>query len=166
MLIKANELDIPRELSVAFTGRRASKLPWRTDRDPRCIDFLKRLRSEILLRYSEGKRYFLSGMANGVDSYAAQLVIKLRKECPDIRLVCIFPDGINTSHRLYFHKNADYSIVIGDHYVDGCMRIRNHILVDNAAELIACYDGIPSGGTAQTLGFALNQGIKITVLSL
>lgn len=43
MRIDAGRLSIPREKTAAFTGRRLSKLPWTSDDDPRCVDFLNRL---------------------------------------------------------------------------------------------------------------------------
>ena len=72
MRIDAGRLSIPREKTAAFTGRRLSKLPWTSDDDPRCVDFLNRLEAEIIRAYDDGKRYFISGMASGVDSYAAK----------------------------------------------------------------------------------------------
>lgn len=162
--IDADKLNIPREKTVAFTGRREQKLPWHSDDDPRCIDFLNRLEAEILCAYNDGKRYFISGMANGVDSYAAGIVLKLRKKHRDMTLVCVYPSGITNSSHRFFYRNCDFSVILSDTYYTGCMQRRNRYMVDHASELIACYEGGTCGGTGSTVQMAAAEGLRITVV--
>ena len=114
MRIDAGRLSIPREKTVAFTGRRLSKLPWTSDDDSRCVDFLNRLEAEIIRAYDDGKRYFISGMASGVDSYAARIVLKLRKSHTDMSLICVFPAGITCYSHRFFSRSCDIVIVLSE----------------------------------------------------
>ncbi|MDD5981397.1 MAG: SLOG family protein [Clostridium sp.] len=164
MRIDAGRLSIPREKTAAFTGRRLSKLPWTSDDDPRCVDFLNRLEAEIIRAYDDGKRYFISGMASGVDSYAAKLVLKLRKSHTDMSLICVFPAGITCYSHRFFSRNCDIFIVLSETYCTGCMQRRNRYMVEHSSELIACYEGGDFGGTAQTVRMAVEAGIKVTVV--
>ena len=39
-------------------------------------------------------------------------------------------------------------------------------MVDHASRLIAVYNGVPKGGTAQTLAYALRQGLETDILAV
>lgn len=165
MQIKPSELEIPRESSVAFTGHRPDRLAWRyNERDPRCCELKEKLRSEIIRAYSEGKRYFLSGMADGIDAYAAEIVMDLKKIYPDIRLVCCYPYHNPSRKTNYFASVADYSVTVCPDYFYGCMRMRNLYMVNHSSELIACFDGGSGGGTASTIKNARERGLRVTVI--
>ena len=167
MQIKPSELNIPRENAVAFTGHRPDRLAWRyNERDPRCRALKKRLQSEIIRAYSEGKRYFLSGMADGIDAYAAEIVIALKKEYPDIRLVCCYPYYYPSRKTNCFASVADYSVTVCPDYIHGCMSMRNLYMVNHSSELIACFDGSSGGGTAFTIRTARERGLRVTVISV
>ena len=46
------------------------------------------------------------------------------------------------------------------------MMRRNRYMVDRSARIIAVYDGVPKGGTAQTLAYALRCGLETDILEL
>ena len=46
------------------------------------------------------------------------------------------------------------------------MMRRNRYMVDRSARVIAVYDGIPKGGTAQTLAYALRRGLETDILEI
>ena len=46
------------------------------------------------------------------------------------------------------------------------MMRRNRYMVDRAARIIAVYDGVPKGGTAQTLAYALRRGLETDIIPL
>lgn len=48
----------------------------------------------------------------------------------------------------------------------GCMARRNRYMVDRACRIIAVYDGEPRGGTAQTLAYAMRQGLELDILEI
>ena len=46
------------------------------------------------------------------------------------------------------------------------MNRRNRYMVDRACRIIAVYDGEPRGGTAQTLAYAMRQGLELDILEI
>lgn len=70
---------------VCFTGHRPEKLT----RDEKSV--MKDLEEEIRKAVSEGLNVFITGMARGVDIWAAQIVLKLRDEGLDVKLICACP---------------------------------------------------------------------------
>ena len=78
--------------ACAFTGHRPKKLPWGyNEADVRCVALKAALEREIRLLIQEGVTDFLSGMAEGVDLLAAEIVLHLRSEYPSVKLHCILP---------------------------------------------------------------------------
>jgi len=72
------------ERCCAFTGHRPNKFPWGYDEtDARCIALKKELATEITKLAGAGYTDFLSGMAEGADTWAALTVLaKSRTETP------------------------------------------------------------------------------------
>lgn len=79
--------------TCAFTGHRPQNLPFGfNEEDERCIDFKKTLREQIInLIENEGVTHFISGMAIGVDMYAAEIVLGLKASYPGITLESAIP---------------------------------------------------------------------------
>ena len=78
--------------SCAFTGHRPHKLPWKYDEtDSRCIMLKKILDHQIEILVNEGVTSFFSGMAEGVDQWAASSVLAQRVKNPTLSLHCILP---------------------------------------------------------------------------
>lgn len=79
--------------TCAFTGHRPQNLPFRfNENDDRCIALKQKLRDCIVqLIEQEGVRHFISGMAIGVDMYAAEIVLELKAEYPFITLEAAIP---------------------------------------------------------------------------
>ena len=79
--------------SCAFTGHRPQNLPFgfRED-DERCTALKETLKKQIIsLITDENVTHFISGMALGVDMYAAEIVLELKKTYPDITLESAIP---------------------------------------------------------------------------
>lgn len=162
MFRERSKQDIDPSLTVAFTGHRADSLPWGFNTgDPRCADFRSRLRQAVTDLYRGGKRVFLSGMASGVDTIAAEEVLSLRNELPDIRLICVFPYPMRDPVSARIAAEADASVTVSDEYCAGCMQLRNRFLVENASCLIAGYDGRRTGGTYRTVMLAEERGLPV-----
>ena len=78
--------------TCCFTGHRPQNLPFGfNEDDPRCLELKKKLQNIIEKLYEAGVRHFITGMAIGVDMYAAEIVIELRKTHPDITLESAIP---------------------------------------------------------------------------
>ncbi len=159
--------------SCAFTGHRPKKLPWGYDEtDARCVALKQALAEEIVKLVEAGYTDFLSGMAEGTDTWAAMAVLALKKEDPALRLHCILPcegqaNGWPTSAReRYFSilEQADEVVYVNREYREGCMLERNRYLVDHAACLLAVYNGERRGGTAMTVRYARKLGREVIVL--
>ena len=77
-----------RDITCSFTGHRPGKLPWGNDENaPEAVRVKEKLRDYIrLLAQQKGVRRFISGMAPGIDMYAAEAVIELKKEQEGISL--------------------------------------------------------------------------------
>ena len=160
-----NTLSCP-ALNVAFTGHRADSLPWGfNESSDECLKLKAGLLRAIRCAYTEGKRCFLSGMASGVDIYAAEAVLQLRETLPGIALVCVFPCPSSDSRSAAIAAAAASVIVLSSEYCAGCMQRRNRFLVENASMLIAVYDGRRTGGTFQTVGMAARRGLRTVILN-
>ena len=161
--------DMPeRELCAAFTGHRPQNLPWGYDElDPRCVLLKSRIEEEIRAAYAQGKRFFLSGMAEGVDTYAAEAALKLKKELPELALICVFPCGIaRDKRRGAISRGADTVVSLYEKYCTGCMIARDRFLVSRSSLLIAACSSGANGGTAATMRMASEAGIKIRVIPI
>lgn len=147
---------------VCFTGHRPEKLNISEK------EVKERLRVAIKKAIDDGYVTFISGMARGVDMWAAEIVIEERKKNDNIKLICAPPyDGFEKSwsflekHRYNtILKKSDYIKYVCEHYSRQCFQIRNVWMVDHSARVIAAYNG-ESGGTRNTISYAKNKGVEI-----
>ena len=157
----------------AFTGHRPHKFPWRyNEADERCVALKAALTEQITRLVDVGVTDFYSGGADGVDCWAALIVLELRKKNPALRLHCILPhkgqaDKWSDSAQKRYHsilKQADSVEYVSHAYYDGCMIDRNHRLVEAAGSLLAVYNGERRGGTAATVRYARKLKRKVVIL--
>ena len=159
--------------SCAFTGHRPHKFPWKYDEtDSRCIALKAALAEQIKKVAEEGVTDFYSGGADGVDCWAALIVLALREKDPALRLHCILPhegqadrwsDPAQERYRLVL-RQADSVEYVSREYYEGCMLDRNRRLVESAGLLLAVYNGEQRGGTAATIRYAHKLGKQIILL--
>ena len=161
--------------TCCFTGHRPDKLPWGTqEQDSRCRALKAELDQALRRAYEAGFRHFICGMARGSDLYFAEAVLFLREACPGVTLEGARPcesqaDGWPASERLRYQSildRCDFETLVQHRYDRGCMMRRNRYMVDRAARIIAVYDGVPKGGTAQTLAYALRRGLEVDIIPL
>lgn len=150
-----------KDQTACFTGHR--KLPFLQKRK------IKRKIKQVLIEAVEqGYRYFGDGGACGFDLLAAQTVLELKREYPQIKLILVLPCQEQT--RGWAQQNieeyerikaaADKVVFTSKEYYSGCMQKRNRHLVDNSS-LCICYLTEKSGGTVYTVDYARSQGLKI-----
>lgn len=147
---------------VCFTGHRPEKL-----KQPESV-IVKALETAIKEAIADGKNVFISGMARGVDIWAAEIVLRLRNEGQNLKLICASPyDGFERgwSHDWQQRYNAvlrsaDLVRFIGPGYSRACFQNRNEWMVDHSALVIAVFNGQP-GGTKNTIDYARQKGIRV-----
>ena len=128
-----------------------------------------RLTKAVLDAYGDGIRHFISGFAIGFDMMAAEVVVSLRRDYPDIALIAAIPfKGQASRFNFYDRKRynrllevADEVIVLSEGYYPRCFLDRNEFMVSNSSRLIAYYDGRERGGTFYTIRRAMAQNIPI-----
>ena len=59
---------------------------------------------------------------------------------------------------------CDFETLVQHRYDRFCMQRRNRYMVDRSALVLSVYDGVPKGGTAQTLAYAMRQGVPVQIL--
>lgn len=154
-----------REKTCCFTGHRD-------------LPFLKRnviarkLEQTVIDLIHSGIQYFGAGGALGFDTLAAQTILKLRKEYPSIKLILVLPclsqtrgwreADIETYNAI--KAAADKVVYTSQEYTHGCMYKRNRHLVDNSS-ICVCYLTESTGGTAYTVNYANQQGLKVINLA-
>lgn len=162
------------ELICCFTGHRASQLPWGyNEHGIRFLIFKRRLRQTIISSIKIGYKYFISGMALGVDMLAAELVIELKQIYPDIILECALPCINQTAkwndESILRYQNilslADKVTIVSDAlYFNGCMAKRNKYMIEHSNRIIAVYNGKKYGGTYQTINMAKISKTDIVIV--
>lgn len=155
-----------RPLSVCFTGHRQIK----RELLPALISDLDHTLHDL---YQRGYRDFLSGGAIGFDLLAAEAVLRLQLEHPDVRLIMVLPCGDQSRRwsdadcRRYERilYAADETRVLSPAYYEGCMLVRNRHMVDHSAVCV-CYMLRPRGGTLSTVSYAMQQDMPVINLAM
>ena len=158
------------EKTCCFTGHRPQSLPWKFhESDPRCQALKERLRAELIRAIQQhGMRRFLSGMALGWDTWAAEAVLQLRRQYP-VTLECVLPCQAarwKEADRRRYQKileRCDSVTLLQEAYTPDCFDRRNRYLVDRSDLVIALWTGAPSG-TGATIAYAEKCGKPVWIL--
>lgn len=154
-----------RKHRVCFTGHRPEKLS-------RCEKDIKAdLEKEIRQAISDGLNVFITGMARGVDIWAAQIVLHLRDKGMDIKLMCACPyDGFERGWSKEWQKqytdilkSADFVKYVCPGYSRYCFQIRNEWMVNHAFRVIAVFNG-EKGGTKNTIDYADKGAVPVVYI--
>lgn len=163
-----------KEKTVCFTGHRPEKLPGYGETENASLNVIRSmLYYQIYQSAEDGYKYFISGLARGVDLWAAEYVLEVKNRFPDIKLICAKPfaaHGENFKNQdLWSLSNviekADELICVSESYSRDCYRLRNQYMVDRSSKLIAVVDDYKSG-TGQTINYARKQGLKINIINV
>lgn len=147
---------------ACFTGHRPEKLT-RNEKSIK-IDLEKEMRQAV----ADGLNVFITGMARGVDIWAAQIVLQLRGEGHGVRLICACPyDGFESGWSQEWQwqykeilSAADFVKYICEGYSRSCFQIRNEWMVNHSARVIAVFNGEKSG-TKNTIDYAIRQNVPV-----
>ena len=145
-----------------FTGPRPEKL--------NMLEFHIKilLKAEIKRAISDGYVTFITGMDRGIDMWAAEIVLSLKKKNPDIHLICALPHEdfekrwSIEEQKKYAEINSEADIVrfINRDYFRACYQRRNEWMVDHSNRVIAAFNG-ELGGTKNTIDYANKCGIEV-----
>ena len=153
-----------RNHTVCFTGHR--KIPPEQART-----LARQLKSTLIQLINDGYLQFGAGGALGYDTLAAQTVLELKTQYPDVKLILVLPCLSQTRGwsardiEIYedIKNKADKVVYTSQEYTRGCMHKRNRHLVDNSSVCV-CYLTESTGGTAYTVDYAHKN--NLTVINL
>lgn len=148
-----------------FTGHRPEKLGCGE------AEAVKLLKTAIQEAYDKGYRTFISGMARGIDIWAAEVVLDERKTHPDIHLICALPHPDfekrwKQEWQLRYAAilaQADLVKTICPAFSMSAYQKRNEWMVDHSGLLLAFYNGAPCG-TANTIQYARKHGVDVNII--
>lgn len=154
------------QYTACFTGHRPKSLPCGSDETrPVCLK-IKHQMKELIKEFIEKKSvaHFISGAALGVDMWAMEIVIELKKEYPNITLEAAVPcrsqaDRWNASSKERYNRllsQCDKIEIVSEIYTADCMMKRNKYMVDNSDYVIAVWNEKPSG-TGNTVRYAAER---------
>ena len=144
-----------RKRRCCFTGHRPEKLNCSEQ------EVIALLQKKIRYAYDLGYTTFITGMARGVDIWAAEIVLEERHRYPDIHLICAIPHpDFESRWKAEWQQRyrailmaADFQKTICPSFSKGCYQKRNIWMVDHASLVLAFFNGEP-GGTANTITYA------------
>lgn len=157
---------------ISFTGHRPDRLPYFGEDDPAFLNMMSRLSEAIERLIRDGAEEFYTGMARGVDIWAAESVLKLKARYPAIRLIAVKPcpnqcKGWSNADKTRYDAilaQCDKVMTISPKYTDDCMLKRDRALVELCDILVAVYSGTSGGGTAYTVGYANQKARKLVII--
>lgn len=154
-----------RKRRVCFTGHRPEKL------NVSELEAKEILTKVILDSIKDGFSVFISGMARGIDIWAAEIIINLRNSGHDIKLICAIPypgfeQTWNSAWKNRYQRiisESDLTRYISSCYSNRCFQIRNEWMVNHSSKVIAFYNG-EKGGTRNTILYAQRKNVYISII--
>ena len=154
-----------RKVRCCFSGHRPEKIHYLSEEEIR-----KRLRAEIERAIGDGYVTFISGMARGVDIWAAEIVLEIREQNPKIHLVCACPfpgfqrkwsqDWQDRFENIICRSDLVRYVVTGPPWRRVYKR-RDEWMVRHSSRLIAYWEGHPGTGTFFTIVCADCMGLEV-----
>ena len=135
--------------TCAFTGHRPEGFVFGYDEDsPICKAVKIAVRNQIERLYDDGYKRFITGCALGVDIWAGESVIDLKRTKKDIELIGAVPfkgqeRGWTEEQRERYEallKNCDDVVTVSKRFNKNAFYIRDRYMVDNADIILAVYD--------------------------
>ncbi len=160
--------------TCCFSGHRPEKLAQNGNiNSPQIRRLISMLYLEIENTIENGYTNFITGMARGIDLWAAGYIYEKRIKNPDLKLICAIPynghgDSLKSSEKWEYDNivdSADKVYILEDKYTQNCMQKRNRFMVDNSSKVIAVVDNYRSG-TGQTIRYAKSKGIDVHIIDI
>lgn len=158
--------------TVAFTGYRPEKMPFTEDENDELYMRFREQLSKVIARLIErGYTDFVSGIALGFDTWAAENVLEQKKNNKAITLECAIPcpqqaddwSREDQKRRKQIIRHSTSHVTTGNYPSRENFFKRNRYMVDKAEVVVCAYDG-QKGGTGYTVDYALrNDKIVIQI---
>ncbi|MBE6849509.1 MAG: DUF1273 domain-containing protein [Ruminococcus sp.] len=158
---------IPRERVLCFTGHRPEALP-----EPAKLPYMLNMLHELINEaVAKGYTHFYTGLADGLDYYAAEYLFQLRQSNPSIMVIGVQPcvkyreffeqRGYSLARLEYMLSNADGIVTLPPPAANAdAFRNRNAYMVDRSGAIIAVYKKAGRGsGSSSTYRYATQKGI-------
>ncbi|MCL2563943.1 MAG: SLOG family protein [Oscillospiraceae bacterium] len=135
-------------------------------------EVVQKLERAVERLVARGVVYFGVGGALGFDTLAALTVLRVREQCPAVRLVLVLPckdhhfswPGKDKKIFEQIAKQADKVVYATEKYYSGCMYKRNRMMAEQSGWCI-CYMERATGGTAYAVSYAQSVGVQIVNLA-
>lgn len=159
--------------ACTFTGHRPQKLYGFNESNPRYAVLKNKLKEEIEYQITHNRVWhFITGMALGIDTFAAEIVLELQHKYPLITLEAAIPCRTQPDKwPAYAQKRwrsivdkCDKVTVLQETYTPDCLNKRNKYMIDNSDFIIAVSNGA-SGGTQHAINYARKNGLDITIIN-
>lgn len=150
---------------VAFTGHRPEKIGGYKLPNPTYIKICQQIESTLKELKPEK---VISGMALGVDQWAAYISYKLKipfiAAVPFINQESKWPTSSQETYNKLIKLASETIIVSDGEYSAKKMQIRNEWMVDRCDQLIAIWDG-SAGGTGNCVNYAKSKNKVIIYIN-
>lgn len=161
--------------TCAITGPRPQNMFGFNESDPRYELVKQALQHEIRTLIQNNVSHFISGVALGIDMFAAETVLDLKRHYTHVTLEAAIP------HRLQHQKwsteyqnryrnilnQCDEITTIQQDYTPNCFFRRNRYMVDNATHLLTVTQkSNPSSGTQYTIQYAAQKRLNIVLIDI
>lgn len=132
----------------------------------------KKVTATIQTLAAQGIIYYGAGGALGFDTISATAVLRLQRIIPQIKLILVLPclsqaqRWSRSDQEIYesIKLQANKVVYTSQEYTRDCMFKRNRHLVDHSGTCV-CYLTKLQGGTAYTVDYAKQNGLKIINLA-
>ncbi len=164
--IEVQMLSVPHEHTLCFAGHRPVALP-----KGGALAYLQQVMQEgIEYAIAQGYTHFMTGLADGVDLMAADLVLLAKRQDERIQLIGVSPcENYEEFFRLRHYNLAwlrsiqlhlDMHIIMPGSHRDARVFVkRNHFMVEHASAILGVV-GKPKSGSQATITYAKQLGLR------
>ena len=162
------------KLSCAIMGHNPQRFKFKYNEEaPLCRLIKTTIAEQIKMLYSKGVKLFYTGCAIGVDTWAAEIVLELKRQTDflDMELFCAIPFPEHTEKFTAKQKGryqnilnqCTYKDIIGRHYSPVAYKRLNYYMIDKSQYLLAVYDQDRGerSGLVQAVNYAVKNNLQI-----
>lgn len=156
-------------MNVCFTGHRPKDFGgWNAPAPQHVLDWLEE-KIDNLIKL-KGNVNFISGAAQGIDQWAAEIVLRKKEENKNVRLTMAMPyndfgDNWPTTAKMHLNSinnKADKVVYVhkGSYTDSYLLQMRNEWMVNHSQLVLAVWNG-SLGGTRNCVMYALKENVPI-----